>query len=354
VFVPLAPLRLVLAGAGAALVLIGGYWAKREGKATPMLVLLVGAAALAGFAPKPSSKARSLVPEGAFTRVIHRAQSATGLVQVLEVPDAVRILLIDGVAQGGMDLASGASRFPMSEYMSFLGHRYHPHAKKALLLGLGCGVLAKTLAGMGLDVTAAEIEPEVANAARAFFGLPGSVRIAVEDARTFVANTQEKYDLVVLDAYAGETSPWYLLTREGLSAIRERLAPGGRMVVNCVTKANGETEGLKRLEAGLLDVFGEALVFIEPRLPNEAEQLVNATLVAGRELVASDEPYPATPSKFVAPYLGDLRALEPRPARTGGRIDTDDHSSLDSVEASVRLQWRDTVISALGPEVLQD
>jgi len=354
VLLPMFPLRLVLAGAGAALVVIGGYWAKREGKATPMVVLLVASAALAGFAPKPANKLKSFLADGPVTRVTHRAQSATGLVQVLEVPGAMRMMLIDGVVQGGMDLESGASRFPMSEYMSFLAHRYHPEAKTALLLGLGCGVLAKTMAKMGVEVTAVEIEKEVADASRKFFGLPDSVRIAVEDARTFVANDTKHYDVIVLDAYAGETSPWYLLTREGLTAIRDRLAPGGRMVVNCVTMANGQTEGLKRLEAGLLDVFGEALVFIEPRLPHEQQMLVNATLVAGKNLVASDKPYPGKPSRMVAPFLGDLRALEPLPARRGGHIDTDDHSSLDYVEGNVRLRWRDTVIAVLGPDILQD
>jgi spermidine synthase len=221
-------------------------------------------------------------------------------------------------------------------------------------LGLGCGVLAKTLHGMGLAVTAVEIEPAVARAGRKHFGLPESVQLAVEDARTFLANTREHYDVIVLDAFAGESSPWYLLTREGLSAMRARLAPGGRVVTNAVTQANGESEGLKRLEAALLDVFGEALVYIEPRLPNEGEQLVNATLVAGEHLRASDAPYRPTPSHEVAPFVGDMQAATPRPARSGARVDVDDHSSLDAVEAHVRLQWRETVIAALGPEVLSD
>jgi hypothetical protein len=56
----------------------------------------------------------------------------------------------------------------------------------------------------------------------------------------------------------------------------------------------------------------------------------------------------------VAPFIGDLRALEPNPLRAGARIDVDEHSSLDRVEAKARLRWRKGIIEALGPEVLQD
>ncbi len=354
VFVPLAPLRLVLAGAGALLVCLGAFWSRGLGKSTPVWLMLVASAALMGVAPKPHRIVRLQGATGGELLVAHRAQSATGLVQVLESPGIGRSLMIDGVTQGAMDMATGTAWYHFSDYMSFAAHRYHPHAKRALLLGLGCGVLARTMHGMGLDVTAAEIEPEVAKAARQFFGLPAAVRVVLEDGRTFVARDTELYDVIVLDAFAGENSPWYLLTREGLAAIKARLAPGGRMIVNAITRADGDSEGLKRLEASLLDVFGEALVFIEPRFPSEAAMLVNATLIAGRALRPTELPYPAVPNSRVAPYIGDMRAMPPRPARRGARIDTDDHSSLDSVEASLRLRWRDDVIATLGPETLQD
>lgn len=56
-------------------------------------------------------------------------------------------------------------------------------------------------------------------------------------------------------------------------------------------------------------------MFVQPRLPNEDELLVNATLVAGTDLRASEKPCPARPARSkrrVAPFIGDLRALPPR------------------------------------------
>jgi spermidine synthase len=354
VLVPMLPLRYVLAGTGALLVLMGGVWARRQGSQASLLLIAGAGVALVSMAPGPRKVVPTQMPDAPQVRVTHRAQSPTGLVQVLEVPGQWRQLLIDGVNQGGMDMATGASLHPVSDYLAIAVHRYHPAPRSALLLGLGCGVLAKTLYGMGMRVDVAEIEPEVVSAARQFFDLPAGVNVATEDGRTYLSSHEQRYDVVVLDVFAGENSPWYLLTREALEAVRARLNPGGRMVVNSVTQASGESEGLKRLEATLLAVFGEALVFTEPRLPNEGELLVNATLVAGKNLVQNDRPYRGIVSRANRPFIGDFNGTPLRPARAGARIDTDDHSSLEMVEAEVRLRWRESVIGLLGPDILQD
>ncbi len=357
VLVPNVPLRMVLGGAGVLLVAMGGFWARKSNPGAPVWMPLLACAALLTMAPKPPRLVQSKDPSAQDDRVVvvrHRAQSTTGLVQVLELPGVWRSLLIDGVNQGGIEIASGASYYPFSDYLSLMTHRYHPNAKRVLLLGLGSGVLAKTLDQMGMQVTVAEIEPVVVAAAREYFGLPASVRVVIEDGRTFLAKDKSLYDVVILDAFSGESSPWYLMTREGLQAMKARLRPGGRVLVNSVTVASGEGEGLKRLEAGLLDVFGEALVYTEPTLPNQQETVINATLVAGKDLIATSQPYPAKPSRQVAPYLGDYNYVTPRPARSGGTIDTDDLSGLEAAEANLRLRWREGVLRNFGPEVLQD
>jgi protein-L-isoaspartate O-methyltransferase len=276
------------------------------------------------------------------------------LLQVVDYTDGARDLLINGANQGGIDRTSGAASRPFSDYLAFVGHRYHPEAKSALLIGLGSGALARTLHGFGVEVTAVEIEPRIVDLARAHFGLPPAVRTAVADARTFMASDASHYDLVFLDAFAGESTPWYLLTREALEAAQARLAAGGRVVVNVIAQADGQNPGLARVEAALLDVFGEARVFLEPRLSIEAKEMVNATLVAGSDLQERSEPYPGTPSTAVAPFLGDLAATPLRPARPGGVVDTDDFSALDAADAELRRRWRADVIARLGPAILED
>ena len=68
--------------------------------------------------------------------------------------------------------------------------------------------------------------------------------------RSYLNRDGETYDLIFLDVFAGENVPWYLVTREALQAVQRHLNPGGRLLVNWVTRQNGESDGLRRLEAG--------------------------------------------------------------------------------------------------------
>lgn len=354
VLIPHLPLRLALSGTGVLLACLGCAWGltlRRRFVApiAPMLALL-----LFGMAPRPQD---TLLFAGVPARVVERQQSSVGLIQVLEAggpgQPPYRVLLIDGVTQGGMDLASGLSAYEFTEYLNDLAWRYHPGARRALLLGLGSGVLAKELAARGIEVTVAEIEPRIESASRRWFGLPPAVRLIHEDARSQLNREGETYDLIFLDVFAGETVPWYLVTREALQAVQRRLAPGGRLLVNWVTRPGGESGGLRRLEAGMAGAFGEAKVFVDP---GETGSLVNAILVAGRGLTMQAGRFPGRVVGAIEPKLAVMETGM-RPARAappGTRIGVDDFSDLDDAEADLRLEWRKLVLANLGPDVLAD
>jgi len=357
VLIPHLPLRLALAGTGVLLACLGGLWGltlrrKAAAPVAPLITLL-----LLGLAPHPPD---TLLFAGTPARVVHRQQSGVGLIQVLEAegPDqpAYRALLIDGVTQGGMDLATGLSAYEFSAYLNDLAWRYHPQARSALLLGLGSGVLGKELASRGLAVSAAEIEPRIEVASRRWFGLPDSVRVIREDARSYLNRDNRDgatYDLIFLDVFAGENVPWYLVTREALHAVQRHLNPGGRLLVNWVTRQDGESDGLRRLEAGMAGAFGEAKVFVDS---SESGPLVNAILVAGKDLVMQKAPFPGRVVDPIVPKLAAMEARE-RPARLNPPntlIGSDDFSDLDDAEADLRLEWRKLVVATMGPEVLAD
>ena len=52
------------------------------------------------------------------------------------------------------------------------------------------------------------------------------------DARPFLRSTHRRWDLIVVDAYHQPYVPFYLATREFFRLVRERLAPGGIVVLN--------------------------------------------------------------------------------------------------------------------------
>jgi hypothetical protein len=69
---------------------------------------------------------------------------------------------------------------------------------------------------------------------RRYFGLGDNPRLRVitADARPFLRRTRDRYDLIVVDAYRQPYVPFYLATREFFRLVRERLTPGGIVVLN--------------------------------------------------------------------------------------------------------------------------
>jgi hypothetical protein len=143
------------------------------------------------------------------------------------------------------------------------------------------------------------------------------------------------------------------VTKEGLERMKSRLNPGGRLVINSVTQAPDGSPGLQRLESGLKDVFGEAMVYMD-QAHGGVEDLVNVCLVAGTGLKAGDgKGYPGKATPYVQRQVAGIVGRG-RPAVKTLEPNTDDFSDLDHAEAELRLQWRKIILGQLGPEVLGD
>lgn len=82
------------------------------------------------------------------------------------------------------------------------------------------------------SVQGAEIDKKIADIATDYFGLPGSVTVAVEDGRAYLAASKEKFDVIMVDAYQDITIPFQLSSVEFFNEVRSHLKPNGVMVVN--------------------------------------------------------------------------------------------------------------------------
>jgi spermidine synthase len=351
VLVPGFSMRASMTATGLVSIALGVLWffLLRPGwKGTPLLVALV-ALVVASLAPEPL---RSFETRAGTIDVIEVRRGWVGLIQVIENPKRHRrSMLIDGVTQGGIDTRCGYSSLGLAEYLNVMAHRFHPDAKRALVLGLGPGVIARQLVDRGLDVDAVELDPAVVEVARDYFGLPASVEVHLGDAREVLPRIPGGFDVVLLDTFTGENLPWHVMTREGLSAIRAKLNPGGRLVVNAVGSDEDGSPGLERLEAVAREVFGEIRVFVEPS--GKGDALVQSVLVAGIDLEATDAPFPG---RLAPPIQREVRRLTevPYEAPPDVVINTDDHSDLDYVDRELRARWRQTVMSSVPPGVLTD
>ena len=126
-----------------------------------------------------------------------------------------------------------------------LPYRYYADPPSVLVLGAGMGndVAAALRHGAG-RVVAVEIDPLIINLGRRFhFERPYSsdrVRVVVDDARSYVENTSDHFDLVLFSLLDSHTTSShftniridnYVYTAEALRAARRLLNPGGLFIV---------------------------------------------------------------------------------------------------------------------------
>jgi len=159
---------------------------------------------------------------------------------------------------------------------------------------------------------------------RRLFGLGGPhLRVHTADARPWLRSTDQRFDVIMVDAYRQPYIPFYLATREFFALVRDHLAPGGLVVVN-VGHPEQSDQLEKVLSATMRAEFGAGNVWRDPAEPTNT-MLVGSTATdpAGR----LHEAAPALP-----PELADVaRATADRlgPALRGGRVYTDDLAPVE-------------------------
>jgi spermidine synthase len=162
--------------------------------------------------------------------------------------------------------------------------------RRVLNVGLGGGSFPKRLYRDYPEtvVDAVDIDPEVIDVAKNYFGVPDDVRfrLHVADGRRFTREIEHTYDLIVLDAYNADTIPFHLTTREFYREIDERLAPGGVVVSNIIGVIQGKGSAYFRaMLKTLKDTF--PLVFVFPVFEYDGETIsdqLNVIVVAARDV----------------------------------------------------------------------
>jgi spermidine synthase len=134
-----------------------------------------------------------------------------------------------------------------------------------LQIGLGSASVTKFLHRHrpASHITAIEILPEVVAAARQYFKLPDDpdrVRIEIGDGHDFVARHRGKFDFVVVDGFDDKGRPGMLDTLPFHLNCRERLARGGYVTINLLTRHRGAGPSVERIRAA----YGDRVLVIPP------------------------------------------------------------------------------------------
>jgi spermidine synthase len=262
-------------------------------------------------------------------RVIYEAETEYQYARVIERDDGSRVLeLNEGQANHSIWRADTVlTNDYWDDHLTApwaTGRREPP--KRVAILGNAAGTTARAYGELfpSTRVDAVEIDGELSDIGREYFGMTPrpTLHLHAADARPWLRQQDgARFDAISIDAYRQPYIPFYLTTREFFEEVRDRLAPGGVVVINV-----GHPEGEEQLEKVLAATMGEAF----PHVLRDPVEPTNT------QLVASTSPMSAGRLRGAAPLMPPaLRPLATelagrlRPPLPGGDVYTDDKAPVE-------------------------
>jgi spermidine synthase len=326
----------------AALLLIPQLGTQRTFLVFALALALVGICGLGWrFAAVPAALALALaIPVGTIKasdtgRVLYEAETTQQYARVVERPDGARVLeLNEGQAVHSI---YRPGRFLTGDYwdghlvLPFLA-RAEPPARIAILGNAG-GTVARAYGHFfpATGVDAVEIDGELTELGRRYLGLRNPrMRTFTEDARPWLERSGGDYDAIMVDAYRQPYIPFYLATREFFELARDRLGPGGILIVNV-----GHPEGSTALER----VLGRTMAAAFPRVLRHSIEPTNTLLVGAEDLSRSRLAERAATLPRPIRALAREAAAEVEPRLPGGEVYTDDRAPVEWLVDSSLLEY---------------
>jgi spermidine synthase len=208
----------------AVLLLVSG----RSSKAAWAAVIAAGVTVGAGLSSPVGQQAMGPM------QVLESVEGRYGYLEVLEHHGTVA-LVCNGVFQTVLPVSGlGIMRGTLirgRDYIELLPY-FRPGTRTALLIGVGGGLHAQSLAFYGIEVHGVEVEPAVIPLAVEYFGL--AAEVTAGDGRAFLARQQRRFDAIVLDAFVGGAAPEHLFTKEAFEEMGEHLNPDGVLAIRLI------------------------------------------------------------------------------------------------------------------------
>jgi spermidine synthase len=259
--------------------------------------------------------------------VIFETDSEHQYIRVIEQPDGDRAL----------ELNEGQATHSLYRPGSFLtgdvwdGYLVLPFTvldrppERMAILGNAAGTTARAYGHYfaETEIDGVEIDPELEQVGLEYFDMGSNERLTVhnEDARPWLRRSAGGYDVIMVDAYRQPYIPFYLATTEFFELVRDRLAPGGLVVVNA-----GHPEGNDDLEK----VLGRTMAEVFPTVLRDPIEPTN-TLLVGTSAPASAANL-ARASQDLPPELRGVARIEAArigPRLEGGAVYTDDKAPVE-------------------------
>jgi spermidine synthase len=281
-------------------------------------------AAIAALIALPVGTLKAADTDGG--RVIHEAETEYQYARVIEYPDGHRTLeLNEGQAQHSVYYPDTVLTGDVWDGHLVLGFAaFDEPPGRVAILGNAAGTTSRAYEEFfpQTRIDGVEIDGELSEIGREYFDMNNPrLHLYHEDARPFLRRIDAQYDQISVDAYRQPYIPFYLTTVEFFETVRDRLRPGGVLVVNA-----GHPEGQDDLEKVLTATIGEVF----PNVLRDPIEDTNTLLVASEAPLSAArlrEAAGSTPAGLRGTALAAAARLQPR--LRGGTVYTDDKAPVE-------------------------
>ena len=143
---------------------------------------------------------------------------------------------------------------------------FDPEAKQVAMIG-GAGLGYPRYFGEKYpekSMTVIEIDPMMTRIATEMLGYQEQENVAIrhDDGRAFIRKHETIYDVIMLDAFNGDTTPIHLVSKEALIEYRQKLSERGVLMINSTSGLTGDnSKDFQSIYATLQEVFPHTYVY---------------------------------------------------------------------------------------------
>lgn len=291
---------------------------KKKSKSIIFFLLLFVSISFYKLATKPTNR---------FT--VYKKEGILGTIEVRDEPNVVnpqiknRLLLVNNIVQTEMNFTTKQAS---TEYTQLIQKNLHYIPKgKALVLGLGGGLVSNLLHQEGYQVTSVEFDERIIQISKRYFFLNDSIKVICDDARHFINKDNEHYDFIIVDVFKAEEQPSHIITEESLITLKKCLNKNAILLIN----THGYLQGEKGLGTQcLINSLKQSGFYTQICATNNEEDYRNLLIYAG-----------------LTPFTMSLHnELNPVIIENSDLINQDFKPTLEALNAQANQAWRNNYL----------
>jgi len=212
---------------------------------------------------------------------VYQTESSYGYINIYD-RNGIRFLQLDA-PYGVHSIKIPDSLVTHNYWDYFTAIPFYKPTNKTLLLGVAGGNISALLHHYfpAMKIMGVEIDPAIVDAAKKYFDLDQpNLDIKIDDARSYLNHTQEKYDLIIMDVYHDLNIPNHLSTREFFTMAQASMPHSGTIAINVA-----HSEPTSKLDEYVASTLHSVFAYVYKINTNRGYNSI---------LIGTNEPWPNT------------------------------------------------------------